>query len=97
MEIKRKRVNERISEASTWEQKNDDCKNEIAASDDPKEKWNKTKQIIGNKYKEQLKPKYHKNKEWMTDEILRLIIPEENTTTEIQINIVKYTEQLKYR
>ena len=45
----------------------------IAASDNPMEKWNKAKQTIGNIYEEQLKPTYHKKKEWMTEEILQLM------------------------
>ena len=40
----------------------------IAASDNPMEKWNKA--YI---YEEQLKPTYHKKKEWMTEEILQLM------------------------
>ena len=38
----------------------------IAALDNPMEKWNKAKQTIGNIYEKQLKPTYHKKKEWMT-------------------------------
>lgn len=47
--------------------------NITASEEDPMEKWNKTKQIIGNTCEEHLKRTCNKKNKWMTDEILQLM------------------------